>query len=181
MTSCPALLVCSLSGLAGSFSRMYFLVISLVTACALQTRSLLCMCIRVWRCLDSGDVAEITGKTWYSPIALALKTAIASFLSLSLSKCFSCPSRSVYLDFFFFCNCRLRHLSKALLFREPGPISENVIMLRLSGFGPCQENIRTFYQGILRGTKAARVWLFKPRVVTCELAEGWAEHRLLQK
>lgn len=98
-------------------------------------------------------------------------------------------SRSLYLDL---CNCRPRHLSNALRFGEPGPISENVIMLgpsvsnRAKKEGKKKNKARTHTGSRCRGIlseagTAERVWLCKRRVVTCEVAEGWAPPLSVQK
>lgn len=48
-------------------------------------------------------------------------------------------------------------------------------MLSLSESGHAKKTFGLFNQSILRGTETAEgVWLCKRRVVTCELAEGWA-------
>lgn len=83
----PSPAVCQSTAL--TFLWIYFPIISLVTAYAHQTRSPLRLCIRVWRCLDSRDVAEITGKTWYS-LKLCPKTH-----NTQLSQRCACLSLSV--------------------------------------------------------------------------------------
>lgn len=56
------------------------------------TLSLLCMCNRVGRCWDSWDVAQITGTTWYSPIALPQKKNPTSAATASVR-----PSILIYV------------------------------------------------------------------------------------
>lgn len=70
------------------------------------------MCVCVGRCLDSGDVAEITGRTWYSPIALPYKKQNPTTPSSLHAEP---ASHSVYLDL---CNCRLETSVEGIAFER---------------------------------------------------------------